>query len=303
MPTRRDFLAGSLAAASLASLSTRGLHAAEEDTDRRWPICVFTKPLNSMSFDDMAIALAEAGFDGVEATVRKGGNVAPADAAKKLPEMQKAMQKQGLEITLITTDIGDMEDPHRATVLETAADLGISRFRMRYGKYNQKQSIPQQLDQWKRQFGKLASYCGTIGMQALYQNHAGENYLGASLWDLDRVLTDISPNQMGVVYDIRHAQVEGGMSWPVTWRMIQPRVRMLYVKDYQWVDGRVTNVPLGNGLVSQKFFDAVKASDLNCPISLHEEYLDHRDPALVPQHLEAMTTDLQTLQKRLGINT
>lgn len=302
MPHRRDFLAGSLAAASLASLSTRSLFAAETKTESRWPICVFTKPLNSMSFDEMAAALAKAGFDGVEATVRKGGNAEPADAAEKLPEMQRSMQKHGLEITLITTDIGEMGDPHRATVLETAADLGISRFRMRYGKYNRKQPIKHQLDHWKQQFGELADYCGNIGVQALYQNHAGENYLGASLWDLDRVLSDISPDHMGVVYDIRHAQVEGGMSWPVTWRMIQPRVRMLYVKDFQWVDGRVTNVPLGDGLVSQKFFDAVKASDLNCPISLHEEYLDHRDPALVPQHLEAMTTDLKTLQKRLGVN-
>ncbi|WDQ16535.1 sugar phosphate isomerase/epimerase family protein [Rhodopirellula sp. P2] len=303
MPNRRDFLAGSLAAASLASLPTRSLFAADPETESRWPICVFTKPLNSMSFDEMASALAEAGFDGVEATVRKGGNVAPAEAAEKLPAMQKAMQKHGLEITLITTDIGDLDDPHRATVLETAADLGISRFRMRYGKYDRQQPIASQLDHWKQQFGKLADYCGQIGMQALYQNHAGENYLGASLWDLDRVLTDISPDHMGVVYDIRHAQVEGGMSWPVTWRMIQPRVRMLYVKDYQWVDGRVENVPLGDGLVSQRFFDAVKTSDLKCPISLHEEYLDHRDPALVPQHLEAMSTDLKTLQKRLGIDS
>ncbi|MEO9590808.1 MAG: sugar phosphate isomerase/epimerase, partial [Rhodopirellula bahusiensis] len=70
MPNRRDFLAGTLAAASLASLPAQGLHAAE--TKSRWPICVFTKPLNSMSFDEMASALAEAGFDGVEATVRKG---------------------------------------------------------------------------------------------------------------------------------------------------------------------------------------------------------------------------------------
>ncbi|MEO9931118.1 sugar phosphate isomerase/epimerase family protein [Rhodopirellula bahusiensis] len=301
MPNRRDFLAGTLAAASLASLPAQGLHAAE--TKSRWPICVFTKPLNSMSFDEMASALAEAGFDGVEATVRKGGNVSPADAAEKLPEMQQAMRKHGLEITLITTDIGGMNDPHRATVLQTAADLGISRFRMRYGKYDHKQPIAHQLDQWKQQFGSLADYCGKIGVQALYQNHAGENYLGASLWDLDRVLTDVSPDNLGVVYDIRHAQVEGGMSWPVTWRMIQPRVRMLYVKDFKWIDGRVANVPLGDGLVSQKFFDAVQASDLKCPISLHEEYLDHRDPALVPKHLEAMSTDLKTLQKRLGIES
>ncbi|MFG0268037.1 MAG: sugar phosphate isomerase/epimerase family protein, partial [Rhodopirellula sp. JB055] len=247
MPNRRDFLAGSLAAASLASLSTRGLLAAEEPTGRRWPICVFTKPLNSMPFDDMAIALAEAGFDGVEATVRKGGNVAPAEAAEKLPEMQKAMQKHGLEITLITTDIGDMDDPHRTTVLETAADLGISRFRMRYGKYTPNQPIPLQIDQWKRQFAKLASYCGKIGIQALYQNHAGANYLGASLWDLDRVLADVSPDHMGVVYYIPHAQVEGGKILPVTWRKKQPPVRILYVQKYQRVECRVTNLPIGDG--------------------------------------------------------
>ncbi|MCC9655232.1 sugar phosphate isomerase/epimerase family protein [Rhodopirellula halodulae] len=300
MCNRRDFLARSLAATSLATIATPSLIAQDDTGDApRFPICVFTKPLNSMSFDNMALKLAEAGFDGVEATVRKGGNVLPENAAEKLPDMHRSMQAHNMEITLITTDIASLDDPHCETILKTAADLGIQRFRMRYGKYNRNQPIPLQLDRWKRQFAKLAEFCEKVGIQALYQNHAGEQYMGAAIWDLDRVLGDISPDHIGVVYDIRHAQVEGGMSWPVTWKMIQPRVRMLYVKDYRWDGNRVENVPLGEGLVNPKFFEMVRTSDLRCPVSLHEEYLDHRDPDLVPQHLHAMQRDLKVLQNHL----
>ena len=47
----------------------------------RQPICVFTKPFNSLSFDTLADRIAECGFDGIEAPIRKGGHVEPAEAA------------------------------------------------------------------------------------------------------------------------------------------------------------------------------------------------------------------------------
>ena len=106
----------------------------------------------------------------------------------------------------------------------------------------------------------------------------------------------IPASDIGVAYDIRHATAEGGMSWPATFNMIRPLVETVYVKDFIWGEKRPTNVPLGEGRVDPKFFKMLRESGFHGPISLHEEYLDHRKPDLVPEHLAAIKKDLQTLK-------
>ena len=140
-----------------------------------------------------------------------------------------------------------------------------------------------------------------IGIQALYQNHAGGNTLGAPLWDLNHVLDGIDVNEIGVAYDIRHAQVEGGKSWPITFNMIRPHIDTVYIKDFAWEGSKVKNVPLGTGLVDRDFFSMLAKTGFNGPISLHEEYLDHRKPELVPDHLAAIKQDLATLRTWLKV--
>ena len=78
--------------------------------------------------------------------------------------------------------------------------------------------------------------------------------------------------------------------------MIRPLVDTVYVKDFEWGKGGPKNVPLGQGRVERRFFDLLRKSEFSGPISLHEEYLDHRDPDLVPQHLAAIKADLAQLK-------
>jgi sugar phosphate isomerase/epimerase len=168
---------------------------------------------------------------------------------------------------------------------------------MQYFKYDLSKPILGQLDEWRRQFLDLAAVNSEIGITAVYQNHAGRNYLGASLWDLGRLLEGIAVDQIGVAYDIRHATVEAGMSWPVTFHRIRPHIETVYVKDFHWVNGKPRNVPLGEGQISPEFFSMLAESKFDGPISLHEEYLDHRKPELIPQHLAAIEKDFATLKR------
>lgn len=295
MPTRRTFLTASLAAA-LSSGSAAGLSSTRV---RRGPICVFTKPFNSLTFEQLAEKVAALGFDGIEAPVRAGGHIEPADVPDRLPELIQALSARQLRMTVMTTDINDPRDPLTETVLRTAAGLGVRHYRMKYFRYDESKSITGQIDEWKAQLTDLAAMNKELGITAVYQNHAGRNVFGASIWDLHRALDGIAPQQVGVAYDIRHATVEGGMSWPVGFRLIQPHIQAVYVKDFVWGDSKPTNVPLGRGRVSPEFFRMFAEPGFAGPISLHEEYLDHRDPALVPKHLEAIDRDFQTLKSWL----
>ena len=288
---RRDFLCA--AASGVAATALSRVSAADSAPHS---ICVFTKPFQSLSFDELADRIAELGCDGIEAPIRDGGHIEPAQVPDELPKMVEALRKRDLEITVMTSSVNDPNDPLTERVLRTAAELGIRRYRMKYLKYDFDRPILKQLDEWRPRLRDLAAMNKEIGITAVYQNHAGRNYLGAPIWDLRRVLDGIAVNEIGVAYDIRHATVEGGMSWPVTFHMIRPHIETVYVKDFRWGDGKPKNVPLGEGQISKDFFRMLAKSDFDGPISLHEEYLNHRDPKLVPEHLAAIRRDLATLR-------
>ena len=297
---RRSFLLA--AGCGLASASLASVESSAADSLAKNSICVFTKPFNSLTFDELADRIAELGFDGVEAPIRSGGHIEPAAVPDELPLFVEALRKRNLELTVMTSDINDPNDPLTEKVLKTASELGVRRYRMKYFKYDFNQPILKQLYEWRPRFKDLAAMNRQFGVTALYQNHAGRNYLGAPLWDLRQVLDDIAVNEIGVAYDIRHATVEAGMSWPVTYHMIRPHIETVYVKDFVWDGAKPKNVPLGAGNVSADFFQMLKKSDFNGPVSLHEEYLDHRKPELVPAHLAAIKGDLAKLRKWLGEN-
>lgn len=288
-----------LAAASAVVAARMGRAATA--TAPRQPICAFTKPFNSLSFDELADRIAELGFDGIEAPIRKGGHIEPTAVEDELPKLVEALRKRNLEITVLTSDLNDPNDPITAQVLGTAAALGIRRYRMKYLRYDLKRPVIEQLDEWRPRLRDLAAMNHELGIRAVYQNHASGKNLGAVLWDLKHVLEGIPVDRIGVAYDIRHATVEGGMSWPITFNVIRPHVDTVYVKDFRWVGKKTENVPLGEGNVNPRFFRMLADSGFRGPISLHEEYLDHRKPELVPQHLAAIEQDFATLKKWLSL--
>jgi sugar phosphate isomerase/epimerase len=146
---------------------------------------------------------------------------------------------------------------------------------------------------------ELAALNKELGLQALYQNHAGTKYVGASLWDLDLLMEGIEPTQMAVGFDIRHATVEGGTTWATLWKLIEPRLGAVYVKDFVWEGRKMKNVPLGSGMVEPKFFSDLAKHRADVPFTVHVEYLEHADTV---ENIAALKHDLATLKKLLGIS-
>jgi len=263
--------------------------------------CVFNKPLQHLDYAAQAKLVAELGFDGIEGTVRRGGHVLPERVAEDLPRQMEALKKHKLGMTILTSDINNADDAVNRSVLETAAKLGVKRFRMRYYKYRKDQPIPPQLETFAKQWRGLHAFCKPLGIQPLYQNHAGAGYFGAGIWDLHRLVEGVPPSEAGVAFDIRHAVVEGGMSWPTEFQLIRPHIGALYFKDFKW-DGRsVKNVPLGSGQVDYpRFIKMLRQSKVRVPVSLHMEYVDHRDPKKLQESIDNIRRDLEQMNKLLG---
>jgi len=295
---RRQFV-GAMAAGSAPILLGSSTFAANNGQTSQQPICCFAKPLQHLSMDALADRVAEMGFQGIEATIRKGGQIEPAQVKEELPKLVEALRKRNLEITVMASDINDADHADTEPVLRTAAELGIQRYRMKYFHYDLKRPIAQQLEEIKPRLKALAALNRELEITAVYQNHAGNGLVGAMVWDLHELLQDISPQEIGIAYDIRHATVEGGLSWPVGFHLVRPHIDVVYVKDFQWKEGKPRNVPLGEGMVDPKFFAMLQQSDFHGPFSLHMEYIDHRDPQLGEARLAAIARDIRVLRRWL----
>ncbi len=295
--SRRHFLKQTAALAAAATTLPAALAVSAAEKVGPWKWCAFEKPLQFLNYDETADFVAELGFDGIEATVRPGGHVLPERVEDDLPKLSTALKKRGLEITVMTTGIGAADQPHAETVLRTAARLGIKRYRMNWWNYDLKQPIQPQLDALRPQIKDLVALNRELGLTALHQNHAGVNLVGAPLWDIYSLIRDYDPKDIALAFDIRHAAVEGGLSWPIQFNLVKSHIGVAYLKDFDWKDGKVINVPLGAGRVDKKFMPMLKASGFGGPISIHVEYLETKDRKILA---EAFKKDLATARAWLA---
>ena len=301
---RRSFVAGTSAAIGAAAMPSIA-SARTVLQDKPYEFCTFIKFLQDLSYEELAQKLKEVGFDGAEVTVRKKGYIAPETAEDELPKLADVFQKHDLKINMLTTDIVGVESPSAQAILKTAGSLGIQHYRMGYLRYNMKASIESQLKSLKPQFKELAALNRETGVTAGYHNHSGGKYLGASFWDLKQLIGDISPVEIGSMFDMRHAVAEGNTAWPIYYDVIKPHITALVVKDFRWGwkkadDKRLSPVhcPLGEGQVDYpKFLKRFKQDFPRALVSLHVEYL--RD-AGVETNIAAIKRDFGILRKLIS---
>jgi sugar phosphate isomerase/epimerase len=299
MVTRRSFLAQA-SAATAASLLLPSVPAVAQAPAQKYAIHTFTKPFQKLSFEDTADVIAEVGYDGVEIPLRKNGQILPERVEEDLPKFVEALKKRGKVIGHITTDIYGLDAPFAEKILRTAKSLGITRYRLGFKRYNLKQPIQPQLDAIKPALKDLAALNRELGIMGGIQNHSGADYVGCAIWDIYELVRSIDPAQLGICFDIGHATVEGGMSWPLQARLLQPWFACVYVKDAVWERGAKGFAPkwgpLGTGVVKAEFFQWLKTTPYAGTICQHCEYLT----GATPEDRAQMKKDLALLRQWLG---
>ncbi len=265
--------------------------------------CFFSKHLQGLSFDDIASFAAEVGMDGVEAPIRPGGHVEPEKVEEDLPKLVEALKKQGRELTIMTSGINEVSaEQNTEAVLRTAAKLGVKRFRMLYYKYDLQKPIWPQLDEIRPKIKDLVQLCTEIGIQPLFQNHSGKDYVAAPVWDMYSIMREYPAEQFSFAYDIYHSTIEGGSSWPLEAALVSDHLGAVYFKDFKWNGRKAEGCPLGEGQVNPAFAKTLMKGGYKGPISLHLEYLkgDIKDPAFIKECRDAHVREFGILKQWLS---
>ncbi|MBN2410618.1 TIM barrel protein [candidate division KSB1 bacterium] len=309
--SRRDFLKFSGISMGATALTGQNLYAQNEMIlKEQQKICIFSKHLQWLDYDGMAKTAANIGFDGIDLTVRPRGHVLPGNVETDLPRAVEAVKKAGLEVPMITTNIQDADDPLTEKILKTASKLGIQYYRMGWYDYDPKLEIQQNLDNFVSRLKALAAVNEHHQIKGAYQNHSGTGF-GAPVWDIWLTLKEVNSKWLGCQFDIRHAVVENGHTWPITLKALGSYINTLDIKDFIWKKDEKTwqteNVPLGEGMVDfNEYFKLIKSYNIRAPICLHLEYplggAEHGNTSLTvdPQVvITAMKKDLTFLKDLL----
>lgn len=273
---RRDFITTIAAAGTAIPFYSVSGNEYKPAPESRFPIRIFSKPLDAYDFDFMCECTSKSGIGGFDLTVRPGGKVEPSEVETKLPLLVKEARKYNLAIDMMVTGIVAASDPLTERVLKTASSLGITHYRLGYLEFDYKSGIWESLQKHKSSLKEVVALNQKYNIHGDYQNHAGTR-VGGPVWDLYELLRELSPVFAGCQYDVRHAMVEGANAWIVGMRLIAPYIKTLAIKDFTWmtVKGRpsAVTVPMGEGMVNwDLFFRTVKELNISGPVTLHVEY-------------------------------
>ena len=271
--TRREWLGTTMKAALGTAAAAHGL-AAQAAPSRTF--CLFSKHLPELGWRDLGRAVKDAGFEGVDLTVRAKGHVLPDKAAVDLPRAIDDIKAAGVEVPMITTELTSASAPYAKPLLQAAARSGVRYFKTGYWRFTASADVRAQVAAAGEALAGLAALARECGIELGFHNHAA--YIGAALWDIAPAMDRLDARWAGYYFDPRHAVAEGGGgAWKAATRLVAPRLKMVALKDCLWQKSAkgwtIENCPLGEGLVDWPWFASV-LRDVNFagPISVHLEY-------------------------------
>lgn len=263
---RRDFILAGSAAAMSAGCATAARTAPSVAGAGEYH--VFSKmfqPPVTKSIEELCALMKDAGFDGIQWTVRRKGHVEPENARRELPRLCKIAESFGLRNRTICTDITadgiglPGVSPYGEEILRVAADCGIAQYRPAYYFYDEKgESFRQSLERIRGGFAKLEALSSRTGVRTSYQNHSSwkPTLFGGLVWDVYTCIRDLDPRLIGLEYDPMHALYETSQSWVHGFELVAPWIGAFDLKDFRYAPdpknpkrARKAMVGAGEGIV------------------------------------------------------
>ena len=263
------------------------------------PVCLYSKQLAKVEYDDLGKVLRDLGFDGCDLSVEPGGHVLPEHAQADLVRAVLAVTDVGLDVPIFTTSITSPADPNIRLILGIGNFMGVPLFRPGVWKYNGTSEIEARLAQVQGELAGLASLGRSAAMAMGLRNVAGDN-VGSAVWDTNLIIRGMDPQWVGYDFDPGSATAAGGVDgWWVALRLALPRLKMVTLNDFNWTKDtggawKAAPCPLGEGMVDwSRFFATLARVKFTGPLSLEMGYRPAKE-------LEAIGRDLAFVRKQVA---
>ena len=263
------------------------------------PVCLYSKQLAKVEYDNLGKVLRDLGFDGCNLSVEPGGHVLPEHAQADLVRAVLAVTDAGLDVPVFTTSITSPGDPYIRLILGIGGFMGVPLFRPGVWKYNGTAEIEARLAEVQREIAGLVALGRSAAMAMGLRNVAGDN-VGSAVWDTNLIVRGPDPQWVGYDFDPGSAAAAGGVDgWWLALRLALPRLKMVTLNDFNWSKDpggawKATPCPLGEGMVDwSRFFAMLARVKFTGPLSLEMGYRPAKE-------VEAIGKDLEFVRKQVA---
>jgi len=262
-------------------------------------VCLYSRALIDIGYLDLPLILQSLGFDGVDLSVQRGGQVDPSKAGNFLMPALEAFTGAGLDAPMLTTDLTSVQDKDAENVLGLASYIGVPFFRPGHWKFTGSVAVEMELAMVQRDVAGLAALGRATGLVMGIHNYL-DGAEGAAIKDISRVIRPIDAQWVGYDFDVGWAKIEGGQSgFDALLALALPRIKMVTVRDLKWENSSdgvrtATQCPPGEGVVDwAKFFSALAKARFAGPVTLPVDYQPK-------DRLTAIKRDLGFVRKQIA---
>jgi sugar phosphate isomerase/epimerase len=272
---------------------------------------LFTDNLADLSIPQACAAAKDAGFDGLDLTLRPGGHVLPENAELGLSAAKHAADDAGVTIPLVSTALSAADSPHADAIFAAAAHYGARHLKLGYWEYRPFGTLTSQIAEARAKLRRLAQLGRKYHVLPCVHCHSGR-FLAAGGPMLYLILQDFDPAEVGAYVDPMHMTIEGGRAgWELGLDLVAPWLALVGVKNFRWLPAerdrsgqqrfRWEYCPMADGQAPlPEFFAYLRQLKYDGIVSFHSEYKGETSfrRLTTPELLKQSAADL-TYVKRL----
>jgi len=245
---------------------------------------LFTDNLADLSIAEVCRGAKQAGFDGLDLTLRPGGHVPPENAEMGLAAARQAAEAEGIDIPMASTAVSEAESPHAEEVFASAAHYGVRRLKLGYWPYQPFGTLARQLDDARAKLASVVRLGRKYGVLPCVHVHSGRILANGGPM-LYLILKDFAPDEAAAYVDPMHMTLEGGgAGWEMGLDLLAPWIGLVGLKNFRWLGEGVRDergqmrynwqyTPLADGAAPlPEFMDYLRQIDYDGVVSLHSEY-------------------------------
>jgi len=262
-------------------------------------LVMFAKHMRSLDMAQAAASAARWGLDGLDYPVRAGYAVNPDNFRTALPELVRALRREGLSLPMLTAE-GNLTDPLGTSYVEPLLGtmmendvrllkIGYFPFREEVGYWPSVSDAREALARWEKVARRYA-------VTVVYHTHSGP-YIGLNASSLMHVVRDFDPSCVGAYLDTGHLTISGE-EFPMACSIVGEYLKVVALKDM----ARVKDTADGRTVFVRKVFRPGEgATDLRgalrClvargfagPLTIHMEWSRDDDELLAGSGEDAAT--------------